>query len=122
MARTAAWLKTVSGALCALLLLVFTFAPAIDALLCGSEDAPVASAQASDAQIAFSQNHTDKAQHGKAGGEVCAHGHCHHGASAVPSVSAVLAVNDVRPLILAPEAGGVPPSNQPDGPTEPPRA
>ena len=45
MASTRNWLKTVSGALCALLLLVFTVTPAVDALICGAEDAPGASAQ-----------------------------------------------------------------------------
>jgi hypothetical protein len=121
MARTATWLKTVSGALCALLLLVFTFAPAVDALLCGSEDVPAASAQVSAGEGAVDQDHTDKTPHGNAA-DICSHGHCHHGASAVPTMSAVLAVNDRRPLILSPEAGGVPSSNVPDGPKEPPRA
>lgn len=122
MSRTATWLKTVSGALCALLLLVFTFAPAVDALLCGSEDVPAATAQVSVGEVAVGLDHTDKTQHGKAAGDVCSHGHCHHSASAVPPMSAVLAVNDLRPLTLSSETGGVPPSNVPDGPKEPPRA
>ena len=122
MARAATWLKMVSGALCALLLLVFTIAPAIDAVVCSSESPPTTSAQLSVGEVSVSQDHTDKAHPGKGGEEVCAHGHCHHGASVVAPAAAVLAFNAIRPLDLIPEASGLPPSNQPDGPAEPPRA
>jgi hypothetical protein len=122
MASTRTWLKTVSGALCALLLLVFTVAPAVDALVCGSENAPTVSAHVAVGEAVASPDHADKAAHGKAGAETCAHGHCHHAAPAAPAVGATFAFKAILPPTLTPEAGGVPPSNTPDGPEEPPRA
>ncbi|WP_297511405.1 hypothetical protein [uncultured Caulobacter sp.] len=122
MASVATWLRNASGALCALLLLAFTIVPSFDSIVCGSEQAPGVSAQVGAGDAAISQDHGAKSQHGKAGAEACAHGHCHHGASAAPAVSAKLAANAILSLTLAPGASGVPPSNPPDGPEEPPRA
>lgn len=122
MGSVATWLKTVSGGLCALLLLAFAIAPSIDSVVCGAEDAPGVSAQVGVGPAAISQDHLDKTQHGKAGAEACAHGHCHHGVSAMPALSAALAVNAILLMTLSPGASGVPPSNLPDGPKEPPRA
>lgn len=122
MASTRNWLKTVSGALCALLLLVFTVTPAVDALVCGAEDAPSASAQVGGGEAVASPDHGDKAHPGKAGAEACAHGHCHHAAPVAPAVGAAFAFKTILPPTLKPEAGGLPPSNTPDAPNEPPRA
>ncbi|NQE64350.1 hypothetical protein E1H18_4606 [Caulobacter sp. RHG1] len=121
MAWTATWLKTISGALCGLVLVVFTLVPAVDSLLCGFEGRPAVSAQLAVGKVVATSDHDDRSQTGKVGGEVCAHGHCHHGLSAAPPIGAMAAVALVRPLVLAPETSGLPPSNQPDGPTEPPR-
>lgn len=127
MASTRNWLKTVSGALCALLLLVFTVTPAVDALICGAEDAPSASAQVGAVEAVASPDHADnanpgKAHPGKAGAEACAHGHCHHAAPVAPAVGAAFAFKTILPPTLKPEAGWLPPSNTPDAPNEPPRA
>ena len=92
MASTRNWLKTVSGALCALLLLVFTVTPAVDALVCGAEDAPGAIAQVGVGEAVASQDHADKAHPGKAGAEACAHGHCHHAAPVAPAAAPAPAV------------------------------
>lgn len=122
MALTATWLRTVSGALCALLLLVFTIAPAVESVICASEDAPSVSVPSAFGDVPTRSDHGEQPPFGKAGADVCAHGHCHHGASAVPVFGAVLAVKTMVPLALAPGAGGVPPSNRPEAPSEPPRA
>lgn len=122
MAWTATWLKTVSGALCALVLIAFTVVPAVDSVLCGFEDAPAASAQLAVGEVVASSDHDDRDQTGTVGGEACAHGHCHHAFSATPPVGPVVTAALERPLVLAPESSGLPPSNQPDGLKEPPRA
>lgn len=122
MASLATWLRTASGALCALLLLILTLAPAIDSLVCGPEDAASVSALVGVSAEPTGQDQVDGSHHRTAGAEACAHGHCHHTAVAVPEGGATLAANAGLPLILTPDANGLPPSNLPDGPKEPPRA
>lgn len=121
MAGTATWLKQISGALCALLLMAFAVVPAADAILCAPDAASAAGVPAVAGQAAASSD--DHAQDGhRDGGEVCAHGHCHHPGQAVAPLAGGRALKPVASLRLAPAIGVAPPSNLPDGPEEPPRA
>ncbi|AYV46214.1 hypothetical protein C1707_08070 [Caulobacter flavus] len=124
MVGTMTWLKQVSGALCALLLLAFTVVPAADALLCAPDAASMVSIQAAaDQAVVKASASSDHSQTGhQDGGDVCVHGHCHHPGQIIAPFISGEAIKQMVALRLAPGVGDLPPSNQPDGPKEPPRA
>lgn len=84
MAFLTTWLKQAGGVILAALLICVSIAPAIDSLVCSSDATAIASvhadAMASVASETSEQGHADDA------GAPCLHGHCHHGAAALPAL------------------------------------
>ena len=84
MAFLTTWLKQTGGAILAALLLCVSIAPAIDSLVCSSDAPAIASAHA-DAVHAVSSKAAEQG-HADDAGAPCLHGHCHHGAAAIPAL------------------------------------
>jgi hypothetical protein len=88
MRRFSAWWRGRAGGVVACLLLMFAFAPALDAVVCESDCGPAAHAVAGEAahlgQAQGDQHHSDEPG-------LCVHGHCHQASSeaqAAPPIAA----------------------------------
>lgn len=84
MAFLTTWLKQAGGMILAGLLLCVSIAPAIDSLVCSS-DAPAVASVHTQAEHAVASETSDRG-HADDAGAPCLHGHCHHGATAMPAL------------------------------------
>lgn len=84
MAFLTTWLNQAGGVILACLLLCMSVAPAIDSLVCSSDAPAVGNAHAEAERAVASE--TSEQGHADDAGAPCLHGHCHHGAVAMPAL------------------------------------
>lgn len=77
-------LREAGAALTALLLAVLAFGPGMDSLICRDE---AVAAFAQSATLDLPSPGADDHAHDT--GDVCVHGHCHHGGGSMPALAAV---------------------------------
>jgi hypothetical protein len=106
-------------ALAALVLIVLTFGPSLDSLVCQGERGLSVSA----AELSVSSAMPDPDERGHPGDGACIHGHCHHGGSYVPaSPVAAEAPGRLAAVDLRPARARVRTSDPKFGLMRPPRA
>jgi hypothetical protein len=114
-----AWLRRLGGPLVACLLLLLAAAPTFDGFVC-LNDPPAADAQVSNEDRAAAHLEEGRANPAQDTGDLCPHGHCHHGATFLTAISGftagVRANSRPRPQVMAPLA-----SRSPSGLERPPR-
>lgn len=113
------WLRRLGGLLVACLVLMLAGAPTFDEFVCVNDTA-VAEASASDGSISVARPDVGGAAHLPDADDLCAHGHCHHGApflvSAASLTTHVHTAPQLRPRDMAALA-----SRSPAGLERPPR-
>ncbi|WP_145998337.1 hypothetical protein [Caulobacter flavus] len=123
MARLSTWLKHTMGAIFACLVLCLSLVPTLDSMVCSSDTSAVELVQTTPGQQVTdpAHNHGGNGQR-ETGGDACIHGHCHQSVSPASPIIVRQVVAQISGANLAPAETGLPPSNLPDGPKEPPRA
>jgi len=119
MAGRSTWWRRLGATLAALALVVLTFGPSLDSLLCHDE----AGLQAAAAEQTVASNPDAEAEHPAADGSgLCVHGHCHHAAPFLPA-DAVRSAEPASHLARHTWARATLPSSAPKfGLKRPPRA
>jgi hypothetical protein len=107
----------------ALVLVLFALAPAFDAVACAGDEEAHAVAAAHGSRVTA----TPAVVHDHDGGAadlhgLCAHGHCHHAATAWPLREPVQTPSLIRATGERPALTRLPPSRDPAGLDRPPRA
>ena len=104
----------------AALLVVLMVAPTFDEFVC-LNDQPATSAQAEVDPASEAQPDPAGATHAPDGGDICAHGHCHHGVPFVTTtVKSLIAVVETMGQARPGEVAALV-SQTPNGPERPPR-
>lgn len=120
MVRLLTWLRQMGGVVCACLMLAMVVAPNVDAAICAAEPSMTMADQHGPAHLTADDIAQDRDQND--GGEVCVHGHCHHGSPVIGLVTMQVTVPALATVRLAPHSAGIPSSPWPDRIKEPPRA
>jgi hypothetical protein len=123
MTTVTTWLKHLASALFACLLLASFVTPSVRAGLCVGD--PVVAAVQVLAAEANGQGDLDVEafdNREEGAGEICLEGHCHHASPLIDGAFAHHAFFQRDSVRLVPGPLGMPPSLEPDSPSEPPRA
>lgn len=120
MVRLMTWLRQMGGVVCACLMLAMVVAPNVDAAICAAEPSMTMADQHGPAHITADDVAQDRDQ--SDGGEVCVHGHCHHGSPAIGLETMPVTAPAMVAGRLAPHSPGIPSSSWLDSIKEPPRA
>uniref|UniRef100_B0SUV1 Uncharacterized protein n=1 Tax=Caulobacter sp. (strain K31) TaxID=366602 RepID=B0SUV1_CAUSK len=123
MTTVTTWLKHLASALFACLLLASFVTPSVRTGLCAGD--PAMAAMQVLAAEAAGQGDLDLeafANQEEGAGEICLEGHCHHASPLIDGAVVQHAVLQRDGGRLVPPSLGMPPSLEPDSPSEPPRA